>query len=135
TIPGQNYNIVLLVDRSGSMTSNDLVELTKGALVNFVESLADHDGIINIALIGFNGSSSTLVLDVQDLTDETETELVDAIEALTFSGGTPYDQGFNQTVTWFNSSAAGPVGSGEHEFQNLTFFLTDGVPSDVGNAH
>ncbi len=71
TTPGQNYNIALIVDHSGSMDADisnnqTRMELVKEALTQFVKQLAGHDGIVNVTLIGF-GSSADNPITVQNL--------------------------------------------------------------------
>ena len=122
TEPGQNYNIALLVDVSGSMEGARL-QLMKDALTAFVPTLTDHDGIINISLIGFSSLASTSVrVSISDFGDASLQTLLNAIDALTANGGTNYEAGFDTTVNWLNSQPSA-------DYENLTFFLTDGDPT------
>ncbi len=124
TQPGISYNIALLVDTSGSMEGN-LMTLTKAALKSFAASLVGHDGVINIALIGFAGLSQTNVkISFADLQSGNLTALNNAIDNLQATGGTNYEAGFKTAANWFDTHA--DVTSG---YQNLTYFLTDGDPT------
>src|SRR5690606_27524429 len=55
-MPGTNYNIALVVDTSGSMTSASgtsnwsRMKLAIESLKNLAHTLKDHDGIVNVAL-------------------------------------------------------------------------------------
>ncbi|WP_370513860.1 type I secretion C-terminal target domain-containing protein [Comamonas sp. CAH-2] len=130
-VPGKNYNIALIVDRSGSMddpsgTPNlTRMELAIAALKNLANSLAVHDGVVNVALIGFGQSAST-DLALNNLTASNVSQLIDKINELSASGGTNYEAAFNQAVTWFNGQPS--VVNGK-TFENVTYFLTDGDPT------
>ncbi|EHK61026.1 Ig-like domain-containing protein, partial [Halomonas sp. GFAJ-1] len=129
--PAANYNISLIVDVSGSMSNGsgtpglDLMELTKQSLVNLANQLKDHEGTINVQLVPFSTHASTAVT-VQGLDASNVNQLISAIDALSAGGGTNYQAAFEQSVAWFNTQN-GQQASGE--FENLTYFLTDGDPS------
>ncbi|WP_244982952.1 Ig-like domain-containing protein [Comamonas aquatica] len=137
TVAGVNYNIALLVDLSTSMgravdsnstsSSDSRLKLMKDALTQFVEKLADHDGIINIALIGFSTDASIKVSYSDLKSGSALTQLETAIGKLSASGYTNYEAGFNKTVDWF--TGANTTASKDSSFKNLTFFLTDGDPT------
>ncbi|MBB4862598.1 VCBS repeat-containing protein [Pseudomonas nitritireducens] len=128
---GTNYNIALLVDTSGSMaynlagqtgsTADSRMKLVKDALVSLANELKGHDGIINIALIGFQ-STASLKVSISDLTSANIDKLVSAINGLSATGGTDYQAAFEQAVSWFNGQTKG--------YTNLTLFLTDGDPTE-----
>ena len=143
-IPGMNYNIALLVDTSASMDygldgatgvgyADSRMKLVKDALINFVsQELAGHDGVINLALIGFETTAS-LKISVQDLKtayDDGSSKL-DALIAkigqsegtgLQADGGTNYQGAFNAAKDWFEDQTS-------DGYTNLTYFLTDGAPT------
>ncbi|MDN6859271.1 Ig-like domain-containing protein, partial [Pseudomonas sp. CAN2814] len=131
---GTNYNIALVVDTSGSMawnlagqsgsTADSRMKLVKDALVSLANELKGHDGIINIALIGFQ-STASLKVSISDLTSANIDKLVTAINGLSATGGTDYQAAFEQAVSWFNGKANG--------YTNLTLFLTDGDPTESKN--
>jgi T1SS-143 domain-containing protein len=119
--PGKDYSIALIADESGSM-SGDRLELLQDALEAFVNDLADHDGVINIGLIGF-GESANLEISVDDLANNPDglTDLLNEISDLSANGGTNYEDAFDEAVAWFSSQPSG------HEF--ISYFMTDGDPT------
>ncbi|MEL0607209.1 VCBS domain-containing protein, partial [Vibrio echinoideorum] len=129
-----NYNIALIIDRSGSMndplnTNNSASKLSvvKLALIEMLTNIADHPGTINVALVGFAGSASkTLDLDGLDSSNVAST-VTNAINALTADGATNYEDAFDGAKNWFNEQPT-------DNYENLSFFLSDGVPT-VSNNH
>ncbi|WP_155274331.1 retention module-containing protein [Aeromonas hydrophila] len=121
-IPGQSYNIALLVDVSGSM-DGDRMNMLKSSLTHLANQLKDHDGEINITLISFATNASELVT-IVGLDASNVINLTDAIDALVANGGTNYEAAFNQAVQWFNNGS-----QAEPDYKNLTFFVTDGNPT------
>jgi len=133
TVPGVNYNIALIVDVSGSMSNSSgtqgksRMQLTIDALKNLANELADHDGTVNLALVKFSTDAST-TYKVNNLTSDNVHHLIDAIEEdLEASGGTNYEAAFDKAVSWFDDQPT--VDADGHDFENLTFFLTDGNPT------
>ncbi|MDQ7985749.1 cadherin-like domain-containing protein, partial [Pseudomonas sp. G34] len=131
--PATNYNIALLVDTSGSM-QGDRMSLTKSALSNFAKTLAGHDGVVNLTLVGFAGDV-TLSARVADLQNGTKLDgLLADIQRLTANGGTNYEAAFKEASAWFDAqSAAGNTKAAGYE--NLTFFLSDGDPTFYYNGN
>ncbi|WP_218189572.1 S-layer family protein, partial [Pseudomonas sp. PA15(2017)] len=131
--PATNYNIALLVDTSGSMQGSRMT-LTKDALSNFVKTLAGHDGIVNLTLVGFAGNV-TLSAKVDDLQNGSKLDtLLANIQKLTANGGTNYEAAFKEASAWFDTqSAAGKTKAAGYE--NLTFFLSDGDPTYYYNGN
>ncbi|MDH5888961.1 VCBS domain-containing protein, partial [Vibrio splendidus] len=129
-----NYNVALIIDRSGSMndplnTSNSASKLSvvKLALIEMLTNIADHPGTINVALVGFAGSASkTLDLDGLDSSNVAST-VTNAINALTADGATNYEDAFDGAKSWFDEQPT-------DNYENLSFFLSDGVPT-VSNNH
>ncbi|MFP3343655.1 type I secretion C-terminal target domain-containing protein, partial [Halomonas sp. SIMBA_159] len=138
--PAANYNISLIVDVSGSMawdvngnripdgsTTQSRLELTKQALINLADQLKDHEGMINIQLVAFASSAST-PLTIQGLNAGNVQQLIDEINGLQASGVTNYEAAFGQSVSWFNDQTSLQQVGGI-EFEDLTYFLTDGDPT------
>nr|WP_278988956.1 VWA domain-containing protein [Plesiomonas shigelloides] len=135
-VPGKNYNVALIVDTSGSMkdgqsggsnspASQDRMTLTINALKVLANQLADHDGVVNVTLIGFSNSASSL-LTINDLSRSNVQSFIDKISSLKADGATNYEDAFIKAAEWFN----GKPGSGSGlTFENLTYFLTDGNPT------
>jgi len=135
--PGKNYNISLIVDVSGSMkdkignTNMTRIDLLKASLTSLANQLAQHDGIVNVRLIPFSDTAKTGVT-INNLSASNVKQLLDAIDALSASGNTNYEDAFNKAVSWFNSQVNGGKDA-DHNYQNLTFFLTDGDPTRYGS--
>ncbi|WP_447981523.1 retention module-containing protein [Achromobacter kerstersii] len=135
--PGKNYNISLIVDVSGSMkdkignTNMTRIDLLKASLTSLANQLAQHDGIVNVRLIPFADTAKTGVT-INNLSASNVKQLLDAIDALSASGNTNYEDAFNKAVSWFNSQVTGGSDAA-HNYQNLTFFLTDGDPNRYGS--
>lgn len=136
-VSGTNYNIALIVDTSGSMgnasgTSNwTRMKLAIEALKNLANTLKDHDGMVNVALVDFSTHATTWSID--NLTSANVGDLINKINSLAATGGTNYEAAFNDAVTWFNGQQV-KANSNNTElsgktFENLTFFLTDGNPT------
>ena len=130
--PGQNYNIALVVDTSGSMSElmvdsdgNNIarVDLVKNALLDLAVQLGDHDGLINVKLIGFDNVID-VSFSVNDLDPNTQgyIDLMAAINTqLNADGGTDYSVALSEANSWFDGLNNG--------YENLTYFLTDGEPN------
>ncbi len=129
--PGVDYNIALVIDTSRSMDdsidggyySKSRVDVVKEALVNLVEQISQHDGTINLKLIGFDYYID-VSFEVSDLQPDTQgyTDLINQITTqLNADGGTDYYVAMKAANDWFDSLS--------NDGQNLTFFLTDGEPN------
>ncbi|MBE3659613.1 hypothetical protein BOO91_01450 [Vibrio navarrensis] len=131
--PGQDYNVALIVDTSGSMsdvTTNGMtrIAMVEAALKNLISTLREHDGVVNVKLICFD--------DVVDFNFEAQSittnptqyqELWNAIDTkLNAYGYTNYEAGLEMADSWFSSMQNGA--------QNMAFFLTDGEPYVGGSS-
>ncbi|MFG5862185.1 retention module-containing protein [Metapseudomonas sp. CR1201] len=141
TQPGTSYNVALIVDTSGSMAyslqgrsgvsyADSRMKLVKDALLNLANQLKNHDGDINITLIGFAGSATTKIT-ITDLSDSNIEQLLAAIgrsqnEGLSATGSTNYQDAFEEATSWFNGQQNG--------YENLTLFLTDGDPTTTNSG-
>ncbi|NQZ42573.1 MAG: VWA domain-containing protein, partial [Moritella sp.] len=130
-LEGENYNIAFVLDSSGSM-SNDDIATTKTQFTEVIKTLlgkvsGDNAGTVNISLIDFD-TDAVNVLSL-NLSDYTETKLIEALASINRGGWTNYEAAFESAVTWFND----PLISG-NSGTNLTYFITDGEPNAyVGN--
>jgi len=143
-VPGKNYNVALVIDHSGSMgdsadgswNGDSRLKIVQDALLNLLKTLDTHNGgVVNVALIGF-GDNADKTITVDNLTVDNVKTLIDAIKALSDSGNTNYEAAFNAAVSWFNAEAGkGHTGT---NYENITYFLTDGEPTryidDKGNV-
>ncbi|MCA0973873.1 VCBS domain-containing protein [Halomonas denitrificans] len=131
--PAQNYNVSLILDSSGSMSADSGTQglsrmaLAKQALANLVEQLADFDGIINLQVVDFDtGARFTQTLDLGSSESEVD-RIVDYINSVDGSrnsgGGTNYEAAFEASKGWLEEQSAA------NGYENLTYFLTDGLPT------
>ena len=126
-VPGQNYNIAILVDTSYSMTKKVMDEAVK-SLTTVFESLiksanTDGAGKVNLMLLDFDGTvNSTISVNLKD-----PNALADLKKALaTFDGtkgATNYEAAFDYAAHWLNGAQI------ENPGKNLTYFITDGDPT------
>ncbi|MFA0605201.1 VCBS domain-containing protein [Vibrio amylolyticus] len=120
-VPAHNYNIAIMADVSGSMGGDrNRVSIMKDALTSLMNQLATHTGTINISLIAFS-SSAELVYEADDL-GTAVADIISAIDDLSTGGSTNYEDAFEKANDWFDEQPT-------EEFENLTFFLTDGKPT------
>ncbi|PJI49538.1 MAG: hypothetical protein CTR55_09290 [Pseudomonas sp.] len=133
TQPGKNYNISLIVDTSTSMRDASgtgtlsRMDLAKNALVNLVNAIKGHDGVINVSLVSFSDSATRV--SYNGLTAANVTLLITAINALSASGATNYDDAMQKASAWFNTQVGTNHADAAHGYVNLAFFLTDGNPT------
>ncbi|MGX5219853.1 retention module-containing protein [Pseudomonas segetis] len=128
--PAKNYNIALILDRSGSMADDpdgsggysSRLSLLKDAVRSFLDKLDAHPGNINIALVVFSSTSSILLSGTLDDVQAALSGNNDALARVTADGGTNYEAAFKTTNAWF----AGIEGN---HYENLAYFLTDGDPT------
>ncbi|MCB1153860.1 VWA domain-containing protein, partial [bacterium] len=132
------YNIVYVVDRSGSMgsqfsgsesvgnpngnsTSNELID---GAIVGFTalnRSLVKQGaGNSNVAVVQFDDSTSTIFTGTADQDSNTNSvpDAVEALRTLTAGGNTYFDLGLQQAINYLNGFSSG---------KNVVVFLSDGA--------
>ncbi len=121
-VPGENYNIALVVDVSGSMAGARL-SMLQASLTHLTNQLKDHDGDVNVTLISFATNASERVT-IVGLDASNVNTLTNAINDLVVSGSTNYVAAFNQAAHWFNNDS-----QADPDYENLTFFVTDGNPS------
>jgi len=132
TQPGKNYNISLIVDTSGSMADPSgsgvsRMTLAKNALVNLVNTIKGHDGVINVSLVSFGDSAKSVTYN--GLTAANVALLISAINALSANGATNYDDAMQKASAWFNTQVGTNHADAAHGYVNLAFFLTDGNPT------
>ncbi len=138
--PGTSYNVALVLDISGSMattwgsgaSAESRLATAKKALIALLQDhLVNHDGTINVSLITFEGSGAINQLVISDLNSGNIQSMITKINSLNTGGGTPYGSAFSTTTSWFNTAPT--TDSQGNPTKNLTFFLTDGEPTDSAN--
>ncbi|SDJ84855.1 VWA domain-containing protein, partial [Billgrantia gudaonensis] len=118
--PGQDYNVSLVVDSSGSIANQ--LSLLKDSLKKLADQLVNHDGSVNLQLVSFETNAETLLtLDDITNTDGALSTIESAIDDLDADGGTNYEAAFLEAKQWFDGQ--------QNDYENLTFFLTDGDPT------
>ena len=148
--PGQDYNISIMLDLSGSMNNGgsgfdgSKLAMAQAALTTFInETLAKHDGAINLQFVTFSGTAeqkgtwkllSSTNAEAEDYNQAQITSIVNTLSGLSASGGTNYEAALKMANDWFNDtpSEGGVLGNGG---ENLAFFITDGQPTLYGNGN
>jgi VCBS repeat-containing protein len=138
-IPGKSYNIALIVDLSDSMAAGldnnqqpapgqEKISLLKAALINLVNNLEKYaDGTVNLTLIGF-GQTAHTVKSISGLSASNVRELIAEIGRMSADQGeTNYESALDMAVAWFKEQrSVDPTGN---KYENVTYFLSDGMPS------
>jgi Ca2+-binding RTX toxin-like protein len=126
-VAGKNYNIAILLDSSGSMSQAaiDNAKTQLAALFNDLKnSLGAGSGTVKIYLADFDNVVHKSVS--VDLSSKTAlTDLQSVIDSVSKGGNTNYEDALKEATDWFNGSTA----TSNTNAQNLTFFITDGVPT------
>ena len=153
--PGQDYNISIMLDLSGSMADplesgavKTRIEMAVDALKKFFEtSLQNHDGDICLQLVGFGTDvlrTRTWTIDgdapdaeKQRVYDEFASQLSawqKNMNSLVYRQGTNYEAAMEKATEWFSDAPAqGGVASNGGE--NLAFFISDGQPTYYNEQH
>ncbi|MGK0547545.1 VCBS domain-containing protein [Halomonas cupida] len=133
--PAQNYNISLILDSSGSMSEYSgtqgltRMELAKRALKNLVEQLADFEGTINLQVIDFDNTAVfEQAIDLGSSKADIE-KVLKHIEDADASNGTNYEAAFVKAEEWLKEQ------SEINNYENITYFLTDGEPTYYLNGN
>ena len=147
-VAGNDYNISIVLDLSGSMlyamdgTSNppagtSRLDIAKKGLKAFIQQMVDHDGVINLQLASFSSTNTgnnagnqynkSWVVGKGNLQ-----EIFNYIDALKAGGGTRPDLGWKKAENWFDGSLTGLENgsvTANASYENQTYFITDGEPS------
>lgn len=101
-------DIVLLIDRSGSMASNGRMTAAKAAAVDFVNGLLNdvNDTDTRIALVSFSSNVTVHNSSNPFLTVADKQILIDEINGLSANGGTHIQAGIRQASILLSSSTA-----------------------------
>lgn len=147
--PGQDYNISIMLDLSGSMadplhsdTNTSRIEMAVDALKNFFEtSLQNHDGDISLQLVGFGTDvlgTRTWTIDgdafdaeKQQVYDEFANQLSawqKKMNSWGYRQGTNYEAAMEKATEWFSKDTA-EGGVADNGGENLAFFISDGQPT------
>ena len=154
--PGQDYNISIMLDLSGSMADplesgavKTRIEMAVDALKKFFEtSLQNHDGDICLQLVGFGtGEIGTRTWSFDsDSAASAYTEFVaqleawqDAMDSRDYSQGTNYEAAMKKATEWFTdaSDKGGVAGNGNYSTQatvQATLEAAQGLQSAGGSV-
>ncbi|QQG36285.1 MAG: VWA domain-containing protein [Micavibrio aeruginosavorus] len=133
----QDYNIVMMLDVSGSMGSktdpNSRISLLANAVKNLVGEFNAYDGgEIRVRLICFStGIASTLTFTATSDTDYANA--LTFLSNLTGNGYTNYEAPMQQAINWLSSTGTGtanPIPGAE----NISYFISDGEPNHYVNS-
>ncbi|MEB0009569.1 type I secretion C-terminal target domain-containing protein [Pseudomonas sp. RTB2] len=126
-VAGQNYNIAIMLDSSGSMSSTAITN-AKTALTSLFNDLQSKvggsNGVVKIFLADFDSTVHNYV-SVNLADPGALKQLQTVIDSISSGGATNYEDVFKLTTQWFASDMAKSNASA----QNLTFFITDGQPT------
>ena len=152
-VPGQTYNISIILDLSGSMKYNlnsgtgdtwgtnptgTRMEMAVKTLENFFKnSIQEHDGTVNLHLVGFGGTARNPI-DLSISATSTEAERLaaytsfakqlddwqDSMFAGYYEEGTNYQAALDSAKNWYNTTGVKSNGG-----VNMSYFITDGEPT------
>ena len=122
-------DIVLILDRSGSMQGATLANLKNGAkaFIDIIDEATDgtQDGQIGSgSRIGIVSFATTATQDTQLITDVSD--LKDAVDALTADGSTNHEDAFTKALDLFDSASTNA---------KVMVMFTDGVTTAGGNPN
>ena len=139
--PGQDYNISIMLDLSGSMNDPSgsagmsRLAMAKAALTTFInDTLAKHDGEINLQLITFNKTATeedTWVLKsgtTEEIKNDNQAEIAKIVKTLDQIGKGVEGTNYEAAMEWFSKDTA-EGGVADNGGENLAFFISDGQPT------
>ncbi|MGL4675396.1 MAG: VWA domain-containing protein, partial [Wohlfahrtiimonas sp.] len=129
-VAGHDYNVAVVLDVSGSMYysmgDTNRMAVAKEGLKLFVSQMANHQGEINFTLITFDFDAKAY--GTFKVTQDNLQEVWDKIDSIPKENkGTSPEAGFDLANTWFNQQT--------NNFENQTYFITDGDPSGKEQYH
>ncbi|MBU0800497.1 MAG: VWA domain-containing protein, partial [Alphaproteobacteria bacterium] len=120
-----DYNIVLILDTSGSMGSGNGSRLDKlqKAVNNLLSELNDYNGgTIKVHIVPFNTDDRTAGT-FTVTSDAGLTSAISFVNNMPKDGWTNYEAGMDAAIKYYDSSA--PIDGA----QNITYFISDGEPN------
>lgn len=121
--------MTLIIDTSGSMSTNSRLELAKAAAISVIQTLTNAD---SLAIVGFSTNPTPWRTQHVVATAENKAAGIAFIKDLTAGGGTYYARAFNAAYTLMKKSRAQEIG--ENACREVIMFLTDGESSDGSSS-
>ena len=109
-------DIVIALDRSGSMSTHGKIDQAKEALRYVLSSLGEED---RFNVVTFSDSVDTFFAKMVDATKKNVDEALDMLDRIEATGGTALSKAVNTSLGMF----------GESERPKYVLFLTDGLPT------
>ena len=133
SIPPGDYNVVLILDISGSMdrsagNGQTRLELLQDAVNNLLGQLADHDGTVNIFIQTFSSEALGAIefLNFGQSSLNNARSFVNNLEA---DGWTNYQDPLIEGTGWLQDQL-----TTTDDFNNLLFFVSDGNPNTINGG-
>ena len=112
----QDTNVMLIIDRSGSMTASRL-QIMRDTVKQLLETY-DLLGDVAVRIVVFNASASAYTNGWVSVTDA-----IAYVNGISATGGTNYDAALLTAISAFQSAGKIPGGT------NVSYFLSDGEPT------
>ncbi|OTG83910.1 BapA/Bap/LapF family prefix-like domain-containing protein [Acinetobacter sp. ANC 4648] len=131
-VNGKDYNVALILDTSGSMyyplnsqSAETRMSIAKEGIKLFLDQIAGNAGTTNFTLITFDYAAKSYGSFV--VTQNNLNEIFNIIDSIPQENqGTSPEAGFAEAHKWFTQHNNG--------FENQTYYITDGDPSDKSDA-
>ena len=125
-----DYNVVFVLDVSGSMDGSKLAAL-KASVANLLQDFHDYNGgSVKVHLVPFAaGAQAAGTFEVTN--DADYNDALDFLNGLDAVGTTNYEAPLQSAITWLNGGTSNAPIAGA---QNLTYFISDGEPNRYVNG-
>ncbi len=131
TAPAQDYNVVMMLDVSGSMGSNtsatSKISLLANAVKNLMSDFHDYDnGTVTVHLVPFGTNAGAGV--TFNVTDDSGFQnVLNYLNTLNGNGNTNYEAPLQSALDWINANTSPDV-------KTISYFVSDGQPNTYINA-
>ncbi len=126
----KDYNIVLILDTSSSM-SGSKIALLKQSVVNLLGDFHDYTGgAVKVHIVPFNHTTGTeATFTVTNTTDFNSA--VSFVNGLTIASNTNYEAPLQSAINWLQGASSNDPIPGAETF---TYFVSDGAPNHYMNG-